>query len=96
VLAKIVQSVSESLEWALDVFAQWAGQSGEIVYQINRDFMPAMMDAQTLTALFAASRPARSASEEFFTLLQRGDLIDGAKTLRRASGADRNQNACAG
>jgi hypothetical protein len=41
VLAKIVQSVSESLEWALDVFAQWAGQSGtEIVYQINRDFMP--------------------------------------------------------
>jgi hypothetical protein len=81
VLAKIVQSVSESLEWALTVFAEWAGQSGEIVYQINRDFMPAMMDAQTLQALLAGRIANEITEQEYFDLLQRGDVIDPGKSF---------------
>lgn len=77
VLAKIVQSVSEALEWALGIFAQWSGHEGDIVYQINRDFMPAMMDAQTLSAIFAGVQSGNISKQEAFTLLQRGDLIDG-------------------
>jgi hypothetical protein len=51
VLSKIVQAVSEALEWALTVFAQWAGQSGDVTYQLNRDFMPANADAERLASL---------------------------------------------
>lgn len=77
VLSKIVQSVSEALEWALGVFAEWAGSPGEIVYQINRDFMPAMMDAPTLLAIFAGVQSGNISKRECFDLLQRGDVIDG-------------------
>lgn len=81
VLAKIVQSVSEGLEWALRVFAEWAGAKGEVVYHINRDFLPAMMDAQTLNALFAGVQGGHISQREAFELLQRGDVIDGDKTF---------------
>lgn len=79
VLAKIVQSVSEGLEWCLTVFAEWAGQAADCVYQINRDFMPAMMDAQTLQALLAARIANEITPQEYFELLQRGDVIDPEK-----------------
>lgn len=81
VLAKIVQQVSTSLEWCLTVFADWAGQPGEIVYQINRDFTPAMLDAQTLTALFAGIQGGYLSEEEVFDLCQRGDLIKAEVTF---------------
>jgi hypothetical protein len=79
VLAKIVTSVSESLEWALGVFAKWAGHEAEIAYQLNRDFLPAMMDAQQLNALFAGVTSGNISKRELFELLQRGDVIDGEK-----------------
>jgi len=75
VLAKIVQAVSTSLEWCLGVFADWAGQSGEIVYQINKDFLPLGMDAQMFNAYLAAVGAGEMTSEEFFDLMQRGDVV---------------------
>jgi hypothetical protein len=81
VLAKIVQSVSEALEWALGVFAEWAGASGTIVYQINRDFMPALMDGRELLALVSAVQAGALSDEEFFELMQRGDVVAGDKTF---------------
>jgi hypothetical protein len=80
VLSKIVEGVSEALEWVLGIFAQWAGQKGEITYQISREFLPTMMDAQTLTALVGAVQSGNLSKQEFFDLLQRGDVIDGEKT----------------
>jgi hypothetical protein len=80
VLSKIVQSVSEALEWALTVFAEWAGQKGDVTYQLNRDFLPAMMDAPTLTAIFAGVQSGNISKQEAFALLQRGDVIDGEVT----------------
>lgn len=81
VLAAIVIGVSGALEWALDVFAQWAGASGEIVYQINREFTPVPMDAQTLTALVAAWQNGALSDGDLFDMLKRGDVIDSEKTL---------------
>jgi hypothetical protein len=80
VLAKIVRSVGNALEWALGVFAQWAGASGEITYELNRDFLPTMIDAQTLGAIFAGVQSGNISKQEAFELLQRGDVIDGEKT----------------
>ncbi len=76
VLAKIVQQVSTSLEWCLRVFADWAGQPGEIVYQINRDFTPQGMDPQMITALMGAVQAGKFPEEAWFDLAQRADMID--------------------
>lgn len=80
VLSKIVEGVSEALEWALGVFAEWAGNKAEITYQISREFLPTMMDAQTLNAIFAGVQSGDISRQEAFELLQRGDVIDGEKT----------------
>jgi hypothetical protein len=75
VLSRIAQAVSEGLEWALGIFAEWAGHPGEVVYQINRDFQPTLIDAPTLTALTASLQAGAISEEEFFDLLQRGDMV---------------------
>lgn len=79
-LAAIAIAVSDALQWALTVFAEWAGASGEVEFEINRDFLPALMDAQTLTALVGAVQAGKISDSEFFELMQRGDVIDGKKT----------------
>lgn len=76
ILSSLVQEVSASIEWALRLFAQWVGQAGEVVYQINRDYNPALLDAQQLTALLGAVQAGEMSSQSLFDLLQRGDLID--------------------
>lgn len=81
-LAKIVINVSNALEWALKLFAEWAGvQGGEIVYQINRDFNPMMLDPQRLTALLGYVIAGQMSKQELFATLQRGDVIDPTKTF---------------
>ena len=82
VLADIVIGVSDAIEWALGIFAEWAGQKGKVSYQINREFAPAMMDAQTLTALVGAVQAGKISDREFFDLMQRGDVIDAAKDFK--------------
>jgi hypothetical protein len=81
ILSSIAIAVSEALQWALGVFAQWAGQPGEVEYEINRDFLPAMMDAPTLTALMGAWQSGALSEGELFDLLQRADMIESTKTL---------------
>ncbi|WP_022684547.1 DUF4055 domain-containing protein [Sphingobium bisphenolivorans] len=81
ILADIVISVSEAIEWALRIFAEWAGVSGEISYSINREFLPVMLDAQQLTALVGAWQQGALSEGELFENLKRGDVIDSAKTL---------------
>ena len=83
VLATITIAVSGAIEWALGVFADWINASGEIVYQINRDFLPRPMDAQTLTALVGAWQSGAISEAELFANLQRGEVIDGEKTLEQ-------------
>lgn len=80
VLAAMAQGISEALEWALGVFSQWAGGSDDVVYQINRDYNPAMLDASQLTALLKAVQAGKMSSQSFFSLLQRADIVDSEKT----------------
>jgi hypothetical protein len=80
-LSNVAVSVSGAMEWALGVFAEWAGQKGEIVYQLNRDFNPMGLDAQTLTALVGAVQAGRLSPESFFDLIQRGDIVEADLTF---------------
>lgn len=86
ILASLVQEVSNAIEWALGVFAAWAGVSGEIKYEINRDFNPADLGAQELTALLGAVQAGELSSGEFFSLLQRHDIVDPGKTFEEHQG----------
>jgi hypothetical protein len=85
-LSNIAISVSAALEWGLGVFAEWAGQAGTIVYQLNRDFNPTGLDAQQLTALIGAVQAGKLTDEEFFDLCQRGDLIKADVTFEEHQG----------
>lgn len=79
-LSRIALALSEGLEIALEIFAQWAGQAGDIVFQLNRDFEPTLIDAPTLTALTASLQAGAISPQEFFDLLQRGDMVEASAT----------------
>lgn len=79
VMASLVLAVSDAFEWALGIMAQWAGVSGDIVFQINREFNPLGLTAQDLQAVFAGVQQGIISEREAFDLLQRGDMIDGEK-----------------
>lgn len=82
VLSRIVIAASEAIEAALGIMAQWAGVSDAgIEYQINRDFAPAMLGAQELTALVGSWQAGAISEAELFDVLKRGDVIDAGKTL---------------
>lgn len=83
VLAAIAGGVSEAMERALSVFCKWAGADGEVKYQLNRDYNPAMIDAQQLTALLKTVQMGQMSEQELFYLLQRGDMIEGNKTFEQ-------------
>jgi len=80
-LSRIALALSEGLEQALEIFAAWAGQAGDVVFQINRDFQPTLVDAPTLTALTASLQAGAISQQEFFDLLQRGDMIDASMSF---------------
>ena len=81
ILSSVVISVSTAIEWALDLFAKWAGSPGVVRYEINRDFNPAGLDAQQLTALVGAVQAGQISEAEFFDLLQRHDVVAPTKTF---------------
>ena len=75
VLGAIAIAVSEGLTKALKVFAEWAGITGEIKFEINRDFVPMSVDAGTLTAWLSLVQGGQMSGESLFDLLKRADLI---------------------
>ena len=79
ILSRIVIAASEAVEWALGIMGQWSGVSGNVAYQINREFSPIGMAAQDLVAYMAAVQQGLMSEPEFYELLQRGDVIDGQK-----------------
>lgn len=79
VMAAIVIAVSDSIRWALEIMAQWAGASGEVVFEISREFNPLGLSAQDMQAIFAGVQQGIISEREAFELLQRGDMIDGEK-----------------
>lgn len=81
VLASIAQGVSEAITTALQVFADWAGASGKVEFELNRDYNPAMLDAAQLTALMKSVQLGTLSEQEHFDLMQRADIIDSEKTF---------------
>lgn len=75
ILAAVAQVLSLGMTRALTTFAAWAGASGEVKFEINRDFFPAPMDPATLAALVTAWQAGAISKQVLFDNLQKADMV---------------------
>lgn len=80
-LAKLVKSVSESMEQILQFMAMWAGIQTEIEYHLNTDFNPHGLSGSDLKELVNAWLSGAITQEELFENLQRGEIIKADKSF---------------
>jgi hypothetical protein len=78
-LASTSTSISLGLTRALQWFSDWAGANGDASIDLNKDFFPAPMDAQTLSALVSAWQSGAISDQTLFDNLQQAE-IQGANT----------------
>lgn len=75
VLAELVGSVSAVLQSALSFMAQWGGISGNVTYEINKDFLPMPMGAAELREWVAAWQSSAISGRTFYEGLKSGELV---------------------
>ena len=80
VLASLSQSISASLEKALEIFNMWLGAEGDIVYQLNKDFIAISMTAGKLKELVAAWQAGSMAYADLLENLKKGEIINEERT----------------
>ena len=80
-LASLSLSVGRALTMALGWVRDWVELDGDVDVHLNTDYFPAPMSAQQLTALVAAVQAGALSQRAFFDTLQRGEVVDAAKTF---------------
>jgi len=90
ILSAVAQAMSKGVTTALTTFSQWAGATGNVSYDINRDFFPVPMDAPTLTALVGAWQAGAISQETLFDNLQEGEVISSDSTFEKESAKIQN------
>ena len=80
-LSTIAQSVENGITMILKILAEWSGISGEIVYQLNKDFIDATLTPQELSAYLQARQSQEISQETFLGLLHRGELLPKGVTV---------------
>jgi len=58
----------------LRIALEWQGLSGDIRFELNKDYMPTTMDAQTLTSLINALQTGAISFDTFWYNLVRGEI----------------------
>lgn len=80
-LASMAQSISISMQKALQVFSDWAGGSGEVIFELNRDFFPKTLAPAELTALVTSWQYGAISKETLFENLKQAEVISDTKTF---------------
>lgn len=80
VLASIAIGASQALTKVLTIMADWAQITGTVKVELNTDFVPATMDAQTLAALVAAWMQGAISWETLFWNLKQGEVVQDSIT----------------
>lgn len=80
-LASMAQSISISMQKALQVFSDWAGGSGDVIFELNRDFFPANLDSSQLTALVTSWQYGAISKETLFENLKQAEIVSDTKTF---------------
>src|SRR5471032_580304 len=83
ILSAVAQVLSLGMTRALTIFRDWAGATGDVKYDINRDFFPVPMDAPTLLALVSAWQAGGISAEVLFENLQEGEIISSDATFEK-------------
>lgn len=81
VLAAMAETVSQGLTRALTWMAMWLGEKGEVVYALNKDFLPMPMTAQDLTALVSAWQNGAISQQTLFENLKAGEIVAESATF---------------
>jgi hypothetical protein len=81
VLASISQSISISLTHVLEWLRDWSNITGEVLVELNRDFVPPTMTAQDLTALVQSWQAGALSFDSLFAVLKQNDIIAADKTV---------------
>lgn len=74
-LASIAQAISIGFTKALQTFAAFAGETGVVKVELNRDFFPAPMDSLMLTALIAAWQNGAIGYSTLFDKMKQGEIV---------------------
>lgn len=80
-LASMAQSISISMQKALQVFSDWAGGSGQVIFELNRDFFPKTLAPAELTALVTSWQYGAISKETLFENLKQAEVISDTKTF---------------
>ena len=79
----IATTVSEAITKASDFASKWMGGNGGVIYSLNTDYNPTGLNPQLLATVFAIYQAGNMPADDFFTFLQRGELINSAKTIEQ-------------
>lgn len=74
-LSIMAQTISMGLTRACQIFSDWAGATGAVSVELNRDFMPAGITAQDMTALISAMQQGAISQTTLFENLKAGEII---------------------
>lgn len=74
-LAAMAGVISRGMRQALAWFDQWGNGTGDVSFDLNRDYFPNSLTAQDLTALVSAWQQGALSKEELFYKLQSGGAI---------------------
>lgn len=80
VLSLCVGNVSEAYTKAINAMLEFAGVSGKVVFEINREFVELTLDAQMLTALIAAWQSGKFPEGDLWANLKKYGIIDPKKS----------------
>lgn len=74
-LASTSQAISDGIQKALKIMADWGGIESKINFSINKDFIASKMDAGSLVALIQALQTGSIPYSVFVENLKKGELI---------------------
>jgi hypothetical protein len=93
-LSNVANVVSGGITQVLEIMAMWAGRADEVSFEMNTDFNPMQVDAQTLSVLWQMYMGGSISFELFYYNLQRGELtpdLRSAEEEKEAAAADRRE-----
>jgi len=83
-LAGVVDCLSWEMNMACKILAEWAGDNPDTVScKLQKDFLPAGMDAAMLTALVNAYMKGGMSFETYYDNLKRGEVADPQRTAEQ-------------
>lgn len=90
-LSAISIAISDLMTEIVNECLLWMGYQTDFIMQINRDFMPAKMNPQELTALVQAVQGGQISQQTFFEALQAGNMVRDSLTFEEEEGRRETQ-----